>query len=158
MLWTSFLYVCIYRRPDGCAFWKDYCKPPMWIAVSPLAHIATLPTHTLCSLPWWRGSALCMGGYSQRQICETVYTGGGVRLQEGIILFAYLRASAWPSTTWVGCCLGTELNVLISSKWPTFHRLTTSPSLTFLYDRNSSFPNYIVAQERNLYLKSSQWC
>ena len=38
--------------------------------------------------------ALYMNVYSQRQICETVSTGGGMWLQEGIILFAYLHTSA----------------------------------------------------------------
>ena len=85
---------------------------------------------------------LYMSVYSQRQICETVSAGGGIWLQEGIILFAYLRMSAQHTTTWAGWCLGTELNVLVSSKWPTFNRLTTSPSFTFLHDRNRSFPTY----------------
>jgi len=38
--------------------------------------------------------AVYMSVYSQRQICESVSTGAGMWLQEGIILFPYLRTSA----------------------------------------------------------------
>jgi len=85
--------------------------------------------------------------YSQRQICQTVSTAGGIWLQEGKILFAYMRMSARPTNTWAGWCLGAELNALVSSKWPTFNRLTTLLSFT-LFLTNKSFPTYCCTRSK----------
>lgn len=118
-------------------FWKDYWKPSMWIALS---HLWLTQRHTRCAVHCGAGGQSSVWVCTARDRFVRLSTGGGMWLQEGIILFAYLHTSAWPSTTWAGWCLGTELNV--SSKWPAFHRLTASPSFMFLYDRNRSFPTY----------------